>query len=129
MIKLRHSFLVGLLLTQFAQAEYRVFLLELTETPETTEAPPAAGAPTATKPPGAPIKTQFPSNLDPRQYVGYFPLKPNQSLDYIDTWMCPGRTDYFKPYCPTPARNPAALPSLATPPAPETPAPPAPANP
>ncbi len=122
-----------LLASWVSQAEYRVFLLELTETPAASGAPSAPPAtattpnaaagnsatPTgtiATAPAKSSVKTRFPSNLDPQQYVGYYPLKPNQSLDYVDTWMCPGRTDYNKPYCPAPSRAPAATPTSTAPP-------------
>ncbi len=105
-----------------ACAEYRVFNMVLSDWPEAPSVPAATEPSAATEPPPTtaqsaevtaaprPLKeTQFLSHLDPQQYVGYFPLKKNQSLRYTQTWMCPGRTDHFKPYCPNPAqRAPAA---------------------
>lgn len=73
-------------------AEYRVFTLRI-ETPSTE--------------PGQPpeVKT-FPSNLDPEQYIGYYPIGPKDRITYIDTWRCRGRTNSLE-YCPSP-RAPAA---------------------
>lgn len=42
------------------------------------------------------------TNLDPDQYPGYYPLPKNQKLLLLDTWMCRGRSDYFKPPCSKP---------------------------
>ncbi|MCB0368385.1 MAG: hypothetical protein KDD45_02835, partial [Bdellovibrionales bacterium] len=49
----------------------------------------------------------FLSNLDPEQYVGYYPLESQQKIRYIDTWMCEGPTN-GKPYCPNPRLKPDA---------------------
>ncbi len=42
------------------------------------------------------------SNLDPRQYRKYYPVKLDESVTYRDTWMCRGNTSHFKPTCPKP---------------------------
>lgn len=81
-------FLSIFLITSLALAEYRVFQLQiLTYQPD--------GITVA--------ETQsFPHYLDPEQYRGYFPVKPNQKVQYTDTWLCPGRTSHHKPFCPNP---------------------------
>lgn len=74
---------------EFLQAEYRAFLLQKKN-----------------------MKTQFSqeflSTLDPEQYQTYFPLLNDETLTYIETWRCYGRTDFFKPICQKPptAKNP-----------------------
>lgn len=89
-----------------AHAEYRAFLLEVKN------------------PDGAVVKT-FKSSLDPDQYRGFYPLQDGESITYIDTWMCRGRTENFQPICaspreqmptsvgetssPVPQREPAAI--------------------
>lgn len=109
---MRWGFLISLLISLPSAAEYRMFLLQVTSADGT---------------PGA----QIPSNLDPDQYRGYHPLKEGETLSYIDTWMCRGRTNE-QPPCPSP-RDPASLspePTASTPASVvETPAaPPAPAE-
>lgn len=42
------------------------------------------------------------SNLDPRQYRKYFPVKLDEQITYRNTWMCRGNTSNFKPTCPAP---------------------------
>ena len=42
------------------------------------------------------------SNLDPRQYRKYFPVKLDEEITYRNTWMCRGNTANFKPTCPAP---------------------------
>lgn len=45
------------------------------------------------------------SNLDPEQYVGYYPLQKDEKIKYIDTWMCKGRTN-GKEFCENPRLKP-----------------------
>lgn len=100
-----HLFVFSLLafgLGSTVHAEYRVFMLRI-------EKPP-------TEPGQPPEVVTFPSNLDPEQYIGYYPVGPKDRITYIDTWRCRGRTDN-KDYCPSP-RAPAAVP----PEGPESPA-------
>lgn len=103
----RFKFILLLLLHGFnylANAEYRVFQLHIYK-----ESPPT-GNPTTTSP--SPAENQQPnsntnnskiiiSNLDPEQFVGYYPLLPGEKIKYTDTWLCPGRTSY-KDYCKNP---------------------------
>jgi hypothetical protein len=42
------------------------------------------------------------STLDPNQYRGYYPVKPDEKITYRQTWRCRGNTSGFKPICPKP---------------------------
>lgn len=42
------------------------------------------------------------STLDPDQFVGYYPLSKNETITYVSTWKCRGRTSNFKRHCPNP---------------------------
>lgn len=64
--------IVGMLISLSAMAEYRAFLLRITN------------------PEGEPRFLQ--SNLDPIQYKMYFHLKPGETVTYDTSWMCYGRT-------------------------------------
>ena len=77
--------LFTLLASITAQAEYRVFMLLLSNTK-------AASA------------KQIQTTLDPDQYRTLFPLNEGESLTYVDTWMCTGRTDFFKTHCEKPEK-------------------------
>lgn len=46
------------------------------------------------------------STLDDQQYPGYYPLLAGERVEIRSTWMCWGRSDYFKQICPNP--NPPA---------------------
>lgn len=105
-----------LFMTLEVQAEYRAFLLQISN---------ADG--TETK--------QIKSTLDPDQYRGYYTVKDTERIFYVDTWMCRGRTN-DQPVCPSPrelaaetteASDPAQTPSVTDTPAP--PPPPAPSVP
>jgi len=72
-----------------AQAEYRVFLLGVTNDANTGE-------------------QQVLTNLDNLQYETYYKLTPDQKTRIIDHWMCRGRTDNFTPYCSKPVQSPVA---------------------
>lgn len=51
----------------------------------------------------------FVSSLDPQQYRGYFPVKPDERIYYTSSWMCRGRTGGFRKACENPKlREPAA---------------------
>ncbi len=71
--------------------EYRVFVLEISK-PNPDKSQP-------------PIKRTVQSNLDPVQYRDYYPLTPDEQIDYVDTWMCTGRTSEFLDYCPAPSQK------------------------
>lgn len=88
----------------YVHAEYRVFHMVITDMTNPT----------------SPKKREFKTNLDPFQWVGYYPLKSTESLDYIDTWRCWDDTGDDEDYCPSPRAKtaaPAANPT-ETPPAP-----------
>jgi hypothetical protein len=75
-----------------ALAEYRVFTLHISNADATQ------------------VK-QVQTTLDPEQYIGFYPLQKGQTISYIETWKCLGRTDLFKPHCDNPRlldRNPAS---------------------
>jgi hypothetical protein len=44
------------------------------------------------------------ATLDPLQYPGYIPLRPNESASLAASWMCRSRSDWFTPTCPEPPR-------------------------
>ena len=76
-------------LAQTCFAEYRVFLLRITN-------------------PTGEVQLR-PSTLDPLQYKTYFPTPDGAIVTYDDTWMCRGRTDNL-PLCESPraaVREPA----------------------
>ncbi len=72
-------FSLFLFLISIAHAEYRVFHLIIYSDSE----------------------KQVLSNLDPEQYVRYYPILSGEKIKYIDTWICKGRTN-GKDYCPNP---------------------------
>lgn len=79
-----------------AQAEYRVFTLVLKNSQTQ-------------------VTRQIDTTLDPEQYMTIYPLGINETLAYVDTWMCKGRTDFFRPHCDKPIKplarpNPAHVP-------------------
>ena len=79
-----HCFTLLLLITSSAFAEYRVFVLSL------------SNAKTQ-------VVRQVQTTLDPEQYTTIFPLGDGEKISYVDTWMCRGRTDFFKAHCDRPA--------------------------
>jgi hypothetical protein len=79
-------------LAQTAKAEYRVFILLLNNSKTSTA-------------------RQIQTTLDPEQYKTLYPLNEGEDLTYVDTWMCKGRTDFFKPHCDKPEK---VKPSAAT---------------
>ena len=88
------ALLLTLPVTRSAQAEYRVFRLVIKDV--------------ETK-----AQREVLSTLDPFQYVGYFPLKPGEGIDYVDTWRCFEDNGHFANYCPSPKTRSTAS---ATPP-------------
>lgn len=42
------------------------------------------------------------STLDQIQYPSYYPLQPNESIAYKQSWMCFGNFSKFKKHCPNP---------------------------
>lgn len=88
---MRKLWLLIFLITPLAQAEYRVFKLQFTNT--------------KTK------QVRFiQSTLDPVQYRSIYQPK-DETITYVQTWRCRGATDGFKPHCQSPEMK-AATPSL-----------------
>ncbi len=52
------------------------------------------------------------STLDPEQYRSFYPVALDESISYIATWRCYGRTDGMRPHCPNPKGQ---IPSEASP--------------
>lgn len=85
------SLLLSLIPRSFSNAEYRVFVLQISDAEETD------------------IQL-IKSTLDPHQYADVYPLKIGQTIRYVDTWRCWGRQEPFQPLCEKPAnRTPAAV--------------------
>jgi hypothetical protein len=78
------TWILTLILLNEAHAEYRAFELVI--------ANPATGQ-----------ERVVVSNLDPRRYRHYYPVKAGEEITYRQTWMCRGNTSQFKPVCPKPA--------------------------
>lgn len=76
-------FLIIIILTEYSWAEYRVFKLIIKDA-ETG------------------LTREVLSTLDPFQYVGYYPVKDSESIDYTETWRCFEDSSHFKDYCPNP---------------------------
>lgn len=55
---------------------------------------------------------QIQSTLDPEQYKNLYPLNVDESIAYVDTWRCKGRTDSFQNHCENPKQEPFKLQSL-----------------
>jgi hypothetical protein len=75
-----------ILFTSIAQAEYRVFILLLSNKKNAST-------------------RQIQTTLDPEQYKTLYPLNEGETLTYVDTWMCRGRTDNFNPHCDKPVKQ------------------------
>ena len=72
--------LLFLLISHTASAEYRVFSLVITNSQTKN------------------IK-QIETTLDPDQYRSIYLLGQNESITYVETWKCLGRTNFFKNHC------------------------------
>ena len=81
-------FTIILMLSLEGKAEYRAFILHLFNSEKN-------------------LVRLIETTLDPDQYKTIYPLSPHESLTYVETWRCKGRTDFFKPICakPTKAQN------------------------
>jgi len=79
-----------LLFNTTAFADYRVFKLQITNN-KTKQA------------------RTFQSTLDPDQYRSIYGLKNEESITYVQTWRCWGRTDFFKPHCQSPDVKPVVV--------------------
>lgn len=98
-MKLLTGLLIAILFSPLARGEYRVFLLKF------AKAPPPVAPGEAPQP--APEPRYLESTLDPEQYRGIYPVAADETVTYVSTWRCYGRTDNFKPHCPDP-RAPAS---------------------
>ncbi len=88
---MRSAVLVSILSILFfvapAKAEYRVFKLQF-ENSKTH------------------LTRQILATLDPVQYQTIFPLTADETVTYVQTWRCKGRTDQLKAYCQSPELKP-----------------------
>ncbi len=83
---MRVLFIALLTLTSLAaQAEYRVFVLKITNN-KTQKS-----------------QTRY-STMDPLQYKTIYPLSIDESIEYVDTWRCRGNTSGFKVLCAKPPK-------------------------
>lgn len=69
-----------------ASAEYRVFVLKITDSRTQNT-------------------RQFESTLDPDQYRSFYLVKPTETITYIDTWKCLGNTSLERGLCDKPPKN------------------------
>lgn len=72
-----------------ASAEYRAFELRIDDTEKS--------------------KTRIViSVLDHLQYPHYYPLNKNETIAYVDSWMCFENMSNFRKPCPKPDRKPSS---------------------
>jgi hypothetical protein len=45
------------------------------------------------------------STLDNYQYPGYHHVKPTETVEIQDSWMCWKRSDHYQRFCPRPDRT------------------------
>jgi len=85
-----HFFLIYLFFySQLSFAEYRAFTLLITNNKLGTN-------------------KQFDSTLDPDQYKFFFPITSDETIHYIDTWLCKGNTSRLDQICTKPNRQPSS---------------------
>jgi hypothetical protein len=84
-----HVFIILAFLPLALKAEYRVFTLHIIN-PETH------------------ITRQVETTLDPDQFKSVYPLQKPETISYVETWRCLGRTDFFKTYCDNPHLQPVS---------------------
>ncbi len=49
---------------------------------------------------------QIQSTLDPEQFKSVYPLHPDETVTYVQTWRCRGNTDQYKAHCQSPEKKP-----------------------
>ncbi|GIL18711.1 MAG: hypothetical protein BroJett040_24620 [Oligoflexia bacterium] len=76
--------IIFLLLSPFAKAEYRAFMLKITA-------------------PNGQDYRLVKSTLDHIQYPIYHPIDSKETITYIETWRCRGNTSEQKPICMSPS--------------------------
>ncbi|WP_413575164.1 hypothetical protein ACLVWU_12840 [Bdellovibrio sp. HCB290] len=86
------------LIPALSQAEYRVFVLKISKSASASAEASAGQA----APDGEPTFRLVESTLDPDQYRGFYPVAADETVTYIDTWRCYGRTGGMQPHCPNP---------------------------
>lgn len=86
----RFFFIFSLFTGIALQAEYRAFTLMITNQ-VTLE------------------NKQLDSSLDPDQYTSFYPIKADEKIVYIDTWMCKGNTSNTTEICAKPSRKPTQV--------------------
>ena len=79
--------MVFILTIQLANAEYRVFKLQFTNS-KTNQV------------------RQIQSTLDPEQFENVYPPNPNETLTYVQTWRCKGNTNHYQAHCQSPELKP-----------------------
>ncbi|WP_413584768.1 hypothetical protein [Bdellovibrio sp. HCB274] len=87
------------LLPALSQAEYRVFVLKISKSPSASAEATAGQAAAAEEEQGFRLVE---STLDPEQYRAFYPVAADETVTYIDTWRCYGRTGGMQPHCPNP---------------------------
>ena len=80
-----------LLFSLTGQAEYRLFVLEISKPNEDKTQPP--------------ITRTVQSSLDPEQYRGYYPVAADETIRYVQTWKCKGPTYGDQDFCPNPSQK------------------------
>ena len=45
------------------------------------------------------------TTLDHLQYATYYPVKQNEKVSYVKSWMCWGTSDYEQDICPAPEKE------------------------
>lgn len=91
-MKLLIGFIYFISFHQKLYAEYRAFVIDIANTKNKTH-------------------RQILTTLDPDQYRTVYPLAQDESISYVKTWRCAGRTDFFQTICEAPDRSPATPPS------------------
>lgn len=77
------SFLAISAISGHAQAEYRAFLLQITNSKTNST-------------------RQVISTLDDLQYPAYHSITKDESIQILDTWKCLKRSDHYQPICSNP---------------------------
>ena len=79
--------IILILTLQLANAEYRVFKLQFTNS-KTSQV------------------RQIQSTLDPEQFQYLYPTNPAETLTYVQTWRCKGNTNNYQAHCQSPELKP-----------------------
>ena len=90
-----------------SHAEYRAFLLKISKKPARPPASTGLPASADQAAPKAPKGEEqdfrlVKSSLDPYQYPTYYPIAQDEMVQYVQTWMCRGRTNDAPDICEPP---------------------------